>query len=129
VNPHSSGVFGIKKIALFLKTQVILNDANSVSEKEITVASSSWKDPNRSIRLPFKTVGKDLKPNPLAAVPEFENHTVQGKRWLEYDLTHLLLREFHERNRNSASMIKVASHFKILSSFMTFEFEEKHVSS
>ena len=124
LNTLTTDILGIKKITLFIKTLVWTNNEKDVAEKVISVASSSWKDHNRS-KLPFKTVGNNVKPNPLSSIPEEENEVSKPVvRWLEYELIHLLAKEI-EDNKTS---FKIASHFKILSSFITLEFEEKHVS-
>ena len=124
LNPQTTGNYGIKKIAFFLKTEI--KSVDGVSDKDITVALSSMRDPNRS-RLPFRTQGIKVEPMPLTPLSDESGHD-RVNRWLEYDLTSILLNEFSDRSKNSEAMFKIGSHFKILSSFITLEFEEKHVS-
>lgn len=126
INPQTSTKHQIKKIAVYLKQQINLNDLDSVSDKEITVISSSWKDPLRS-KQSFKSMGS-VKPQPLPSLPEYENfhYDMTPLRWLEYDLTDLLLKELSDQKKK---IITINSNFfKIYSSFISMEFDERHVS-
>jgi len=123
INPQTSTKHQIKKIAVYLKQQINLNDLDSVSDKEITVISSSWKDPLRS-KQSFKSMGS-VKPQPLPSLPEYENfRDITPLRWLEYDLTDLLLKELSDQKKK---IITINSNFfKIYSSFISMEFDERH---
>lgn len=118
----------MRKIALYLKQKINVADLDSMSEKEITLIASAWKD-RGSKSVPFMSIGS-VKPAPLSPLPDHENSLPPDQpqsRWVEYDLTNLLRKQLTDKRGGNFITINT-NNFKIYSSFINMEFNERQVA-
>ena len=128
----------MKKIALYLQQKIRANDLDSIHEREITLISSSSGKDRETLQPksgPLESLGS-VKANPIPNLMEFKENMPTDEpqsRWIEYDLTNLLQDRLTTGSsvgrRSGGNFVTVnANLFKIYSSFITIDYNERQVS-